>query len=291
MRRASISTRSRNSAIPTRTADRSGRPPCLIGSKARLATERAEVLKKAEKLLRQGKLDLAIAEYVRVVEEQPRDWNTRNTLGDLYLRAGEADKAAAQYAQIGDHLINEGFYPRAAALYKKILEINPDDETVQLNLAEISVKQGLLADAKAHFTAVATRRRARGDRAAADEIVIRLGSLDPGDFEARGLAARTLAESGDAIAAATLFRAMYAELVEKGRPADAMAALREAVRLNPDDVEERALLAKAAVADGDLEAAARYLDRAIAGEDPTLLMALLEIELRGGAMDTARDIL
>ena len=42
-----------------------------------MATEREEALKKAEKLLRQGKLDLAIAEYARVVEEQPRDWNTR----------------------------------------------------------------------------------------------------------------------------------------------------------------------------------------------------------------------
>ena len=69
-----------------------------------MATDRAESVKKAEKLLRQGKLDLAIAEYVRMVEEQPRDWNTRNTLGDLYVRASQLDKAVAQYQQIADHL-------------------------------------------------------------------------------------------------------------------------------------------------------------------------------------------
>ena len=114
-----------------------------------MASERDEALKKAEKLLRQGKLDLAIAEYARMVEDQPRDWNTRNALGDLYIRAAQPDKACAQYMQIADHLMHEGFFPRAAAIYKKILKIKPDDEAVQLNLGEISAKQGLLADAKA----------------------------------------------------------------------------------------------------------------------------------------------
>jgi len=150
-----------------------------------VAVDRAEVLKKAEKLLRTGKLDLAIAEYVRLIEEQPRDWNIRNTLGDLYVRASKPSEAVAQYTQIADHLFREGFYPKAAALYKKILKITPDQESVQLHLAEISAKQGLLADAKAYFVTIAARRRARGDRAGADEITVRLGRLDPADFDAR----------------------------------------------------------------------------------------------------------
>src|SRR5207244_3903070 len=150
-------------------------------------------------LLRQGKLDLAIAEYVRVIEDNPRDWTTRNALGDLYVRGGQSDKAVQQYTQIADHLFNEGFFPKAAALYKKILKITPDEESVQLHLGEISAKQGLLADAKAYFVGVANKRRARGDRVGADEMVVRLGSLDPADFDARALAARTLAQNGDAI--------------------------------------------------------------------------------------------
>ena len=81
-------------ATPRRTAARSARRPCLIGFRsAVVAIQRAEVLKKAEKLLRTGKLDLAIAEYVRLIEEQPRDWNTRNTLGDLYVRANKPAEA------------------------------------------------------------------------------------------------------------------------------------------------------------------------------------------------------
>jgi tetratricopeptide (TPR) repeat protein len=253
--------------------------------------DREDTLKKAEKLLRQGRLDAAIAEYVRVAEDQPGDWNTANTLGDLYLRAGQTSAAVAQFERIAAHFMGEGFYPKAGALYKKVLKISPDDETAQLNLAEIAARQGLLADARNYFTAVANRRRANGDRRGVDEIVVRLGDLDPADFDARFAAARVEATSGDAAGAASRFRQIYEDLEEKGRHTEALSALREAVRLNPQDREGRTLLAKEALAAGDLEQARTHLDRQIAGDDPELLLAHADIELRGGHLGDARDIL
>ncbi len=187
--------------------------------------------------------------------------------------------------------MGEGFYPKAAALYKKLLKVRPDDEPTQLQLAEISAKQGLLLDAKTYFNAVATKRRGRGDRAGTAEIVIRLGTLDPADIDARMAAASTVAEMGDEGAAATRFREIHDDLNEKGRTDEALAALREAVRLNPYDRDGRGILARAAVAAGDLEAARGYLDRETAGSDPALLMALAEIELRLGHLDEARTLL
>ncbi len=256
-----------------------------------LAVDREDTLKKAEKLLRQGRLDGAIAEYVRVVEDQPRDWNTINLLGDLYVRAGQAEKAAAQYARIADHFFREGFYPKAAAIYKKILKSTPDDETAQMHLAELSARQGLLADAKSYLTAVGTRRRARGDQQGADEIIARLGSLDPADFDARVAGARVLAAAGDEAGAAVRFRGIHDDLMEKGREPEALQALTEAVRLNPGDHEGRATLARAALTVGDIAAARGYLDRETAGNDPALLVALADIELQSGQLDEARSIL
>ena len=232
----------------------------------RLALDREDTLKKAEKLLRQGRLDAAIAEYVRVTEDQPRDWNTANTLGDLYVRANQPAKAVEQYARIAEHFFQDGFYPKAAALYKKILKIVPGDEQAQLYLAEISAKQGLLVDAKSYFNAVAARRRARGDRKGADEITVRLGAIDPADIPARVAAARVLALNGDEKRAASSFRELHADLLEKDRAAEALDMLREAVRLNPADLEGRSVLARTALAAGDLEAARGYLDRKTAGQ-------------------------
>ena len=253
--------------------------------------DREETLKKAEKLLRQGRLDGAIAEYVRIVEDQPRDWNTANTLGDLYVRANQPDRAVSQYSRIADHFYKEGFYPKAAALYKKILKIVPDHEASQLLLGEISAKQGLLADAKTQLSGIAARRRARGDRRGADDIVVKLGEIDPSDVDARLAAARVLGERGDVQQAAARYRALHDDLQEKGRTADALNALRESVRLDPKHVPSRAALAKAAVANGDLQIARTYLDRETAGDDPSLLVALVDLELRSGHLDAARQIL
>ena len=251
--------------------------------------DREDTLKKAEKLLRQGRLDAAIAEYVRVVEDQPRDWATANTLGDLYARAGQAQKAAAQYARIADHFMREGFYPKAAALYKKILKIAPDDEASQLKLAELSATQGLLADAKSYWNAIAARRRTRGDHKGAAEIVVRLGEIDPADIDARFAGARTLVEMGDQKKAAARFRELHADLLEKGRTGEATAALRQAVALDPADKEARVTLARTLVAAGDYGDARQYLDRGTAGNDPALLAALVDMELRSGQLDRARE--
>jgi len=253
--------------------------------------DRDDTLKKAEKLVRQGKIDGAIAEYLRVVEDQPRDWTTANTLGDLYVRAGQPEQAAAQYARIAEHFMTEGFYPKASAIYKKLLKLTPNDEGAQLNVAELSQKQGLLADAKAQLNAIEARRRGRGDRAGAAEIVVRRGAIDPADFDARITGARTLVELGRADEAAAWFRSIHDDLLEKDRPREALDALRQSVELNPDDREGRAALAKAALGAGDAEAARRFLDRQTAGTDPSLQLALVELELKAGRLDDARQLL
>ena len=96
----------------------------------------------------------------------------------------------------------------------------------------------------------------RGDQAGADEMVVRLGSVDPSDVEGRLAAARVLEQSGEAIGAAIRYRELHADLLEKNKPAEALAALREAVRLNPEDKEGRAELAREALSDR------RFRDRA-----------------------------
>jgi tetratricopeptide (TPR) repeat protein len=255
-----------------------------------LPIDREATLKKAEKALRQGRIDAAIAEYAQVVEEHPRDWNTANTLGDLYLRAGQPEKAAAQYNRIAEHFTREGFYPKAAALYKKILKIRPDDESAQVQLAEASARLGLVADAKAQFGAIVNRRRARGDHKGANELIVRLGALDAADFDARLAAARVLADSGQTAAAAVRFRQIADDLLERGRQTEAMVALREAVRGNPKDIDGRAQLARAHLATGDIAGAREFLDAETAGEDPGLLLALAELELADERDDSARAI-
>lgn len=216
-----------------------------------MAFDRAASLRNAEKLLRQGKLDLATAEYVRVVEEFPRDWNTGNILGDLYVRAGQLDKAVDQFTRIADSLIDEGFLPKAGALYKKVLKIKPDHEHALLQSAEIAGTQGLVVDARSYLTTLLEHRRSRGDKRGVAQIRIRLAMLDPADYAARFAAARARIDVNDAAGALRDFKNLAAELVENGRQDEAIEALRQAATLSPDDEEIRARLLQVYLATGD----------------------------------------
>jgi Flp pilus assembly protein TadD len=256
-----------------------------------LAFDRETTLKKAEKLLRQGRLEGAIAEYIKVVEDQPSDWNSANALGDLYARAGQTDKAVSQFSRIAEHFSREGFYQKAAALLKKILKINRDDEVTEIRLAEVSALQGLMADAKAQFTTVAARRRARGDRRGEAEIVVRLGEIDPADLDARRKAARALEDLGRIDEAAVRHKALHDDLAEKGRSPEALEALREFSRLRPSDPEARGAIARAALEAGDVEGARTFLGGDASGDDPALLLALAEANIRSGNVAAAIELL
>jgi tetratricopeptide (TPR) repeat protein len=140
-----------------------------------MPVDRDATLKQAEKLLRQGKLEGALGEYVRLVRDYPRDWTSINTLGDLYVRAGDADRAVAQFTQVADFMFAEGFLPKAAALYKKALRVRPDHAHTLKQLAEIAVRQGLLVDARNYLQQL---ERLRGDGGADADVLLALGRME-----------------------------------------------------------------------------------------------------------------
>jgi tetratricopeptide (TPR) repeat protein len=214
--------------------------------------DRVAALRNAEKLLRQGKLEPAIVEYLRIVEDQPRDLNSTNTLGDLYVRAGQVDKAVEQFIRIASILNDDGFLPKAGALYKKILKLKPDHEHALIQAAEIAASQGLLVDARMYFKTVADRRRARGDARGAAQAMIRLGTLDPADFRARMTAAASRVEIGEIAGAVDDLKAIATELSEDNRQPEAIEALRQAALIAPEDEGIREHLMKVYLAAGDL---------------------------------------
>jgi tetratricopeptide (TPR) repeat protein len=223
-----------------------------------VAIDRDATLKKAEKFLRQGRLDQAIGEYLKVIQEQPRDWSTINAVGDLLVRAGQLESGIEHFTRIADHFFEEGFLPRAAAVYKKVLKLKPDAEHAALRAAEISEKQGLLADAKAVLTHVAERRLRRGDKRGAAEIHLKLGSLDPSDLASGVAAAKAAAELGDTAGAVQRLLHLAAECQKKNKPAESLSALDEAIKIDPENREVRGELFGRFMDSGDLERATGF---------------------------------
>ncbi len=220
-------------------------------------SDRERALKSAETALRQGRIDVAIAEYQTVVDTHPRDWNTANALGDLHVRAGQLAEGVAQFTRIADHLESEGFHPKAAALFKKILKLRADDEYALLRSGEIAAKQGTFADAKQFFQTVADRRKKRGDQKGSAEMFVRLGALDPEDIDARLRGAKAALELGDHATALNEFRDVAARLQKLNRFSDALPALQAAFDLDESDENTRTRLFAAYIDGGRIDNARR----------------------------------
>src|SRR5258706_7455002 len=78
---------------------------------------KAKVLSAAEKYVQQGKLQNAISEYEKIAKEDPKDLTALNTIGDLYARLGQSDRATAYFKRVGNIYAGDGFTVQAIAMY------------------------------------------------------------------------------------------------------------------------------------------------------------------------------
>ncbi|MGH9254351.1 MAG: tetratricopeptide repeat protein [Vicinamibacterales bacterium] len=247
--------------------------------------DREAALKKAEKLLRQGQLRGAIQEYVRLIEDQPRDVNAINALGDLYIRAGDTERAVAQFTHIADRSLAEGALPRAQAFYKKTLKAQPHHEHSLSQLADIAYRQHRLADAKEHVRHLAERRRLRGDERGVADCVERMRALDGTDAEASPTPALpTDPGAGEAADDPARVFEMAKKQLASGNELQGRAVLMRALTLDAARHGDVVQLALEWVAQGRIETAFGCLDvatdAALLGGDWTQAIEALQTFVR-----------
>jgi pilus assembly protein FimV len=103
---------------------------------------------KAENYLQQNKLPNAITEYEKILQVEPRDLAILNTVGDIYSRLGQNEKAIERFRVVGEAYAAEGYTLKSIAMYKKITKLDPNGLATLEKLAELYRKQGLVSDAR-----------------------------------------------------------------------------------------------------------------------------------------------
>ena len=119
--------------------------------------DRMKVMELAEKHVRAGRLEDAIAEYRKLLEGEALDLSLNNTIGDLYLQLNQPDRAVAAFKVAAGDYENRGQYSQALAIYKKISKFKPDDADAALKMGEMYERQDFAAEAKAEYLRAAAR--------------------------------------------------------------------------------------------------------------------------------------
>jgi tetratricopeptide (TPR) repeat protein len=201
------------------------------------ALDRAKTLQAAEKLVRAGKLLEAVKEYQKLVDDNPRDMNLVNKLGDLLLRAGKNQEALKQFMRIADFFAKDGFHLKAIAMYKKISKIDPSSIECQQRLALLYQEQGLATEAKAQFQQVADAFVKTGKTPGAAEALRRLLEMDPDNAKVRMSLADLLGRNGQNDDAAVQYAHLARVAAARGAVDEAIAVVRKAIKLSPKNAQ------------------------------------------------------
>jgi tetratricopeptide (TPR) repeat protein len=242
-----------------------------------MALDRHKTMQSAERLLKQGKVPTAVAQLEALADSVSSDPVTLNRVGDMLARYGQNGLALKYYDRIASQFTQQGFYPKAVAIHKKILRINPNHINSLIELGGLFVKQRLPGEARGYFLKGAELYLQTQNFVHAREVYEQLVAAEPEEPRHRARLAETRAAEGDSEAAGDELLALGDSLLEAQHPEDAEKAYRRAAELVPERSTPTLGIARALALAGKLDEACNLLQGMLQGEtgDPAIRGELL----------------
>jgi tetratricopeptide (TPR) repeat protein len=214
-----------------------------------VASNRDKVLEAAQKFVEKKKYDKAVAEYQKIVQEDPKDARTLLKIGDLQSKMEAYADAIGTYERVGKFYAQQGFALKAIAVYKQIRELIakhvPQLEEkythITPKLAELYQQLGLTSDALAALDEVATRLQHQQRDAEAIDVFRKIVDLDPTNPLPHLRLAEALSRVKDIDGAVAEFGLAATQLTNLGRRDDAIKVLERLLHHKADPFQARAV--------------------------------------------------
>jgi tetratricopeptide (TPR) repeat protein len=220
---------------------------------------KAKVLASAEKAVQQGKLQNAIADYQKVLKEDPKDLTVLNTVGDLHARVGNNDEAARCFQKVGEQYATDGFTVKAIAMYKKLTKLSSNIESLQ-RLAELYTVQGLYNDARAQYVQIADAHLKHQNHDDAAKVFQKILELDPDNTAMQQKLADLYIKLGKKAEAVNIYLTAAQNLYIKQAMDAAEGACAKVLSIEKDNLEAKILRGTIAAESGDGQTAYECLN-------------------------------
>jgi tetratricopeptide (TPR) repeat protein len=200
-----------------------------------VAFNKEKVMDAARKFVDKGQIDKAVKEYLRIVQEDPKDVRVWLKIGDLYAKKGSKQEATATYERVARFYHEQGFFLKAVAVYKQILKLDPRLVDVILKLAELHRQLGLMSEAMQYYESVAAHFHREGNTKDALETVKKLVDLDPENIATRIKLAELYSKEGLVPDAVVQFSTACDQLRRQNRPDDFVKVAERLLWHKPDN--------------------------------------------------------
>src|SRR5271155_3089710 len=146
----------------------------------------------AQVYLNDGFNSKAIAIYKKIAKLAPNELAPLERLADLYVQQGVLSEARPLFLQIAEAHLKSNHSQKAVEVLHRLLEVEPENQRVQMRLAELYGMMGQKKEAALTYQAYAHRLFDRGETEEAEKLVERALEVDPGNAAAILLKAKTL---------------------------------------------------------------------------------------------------
>jgi tetratricopeptide (TPR) repeat protein len=253
-----------------------------------MAYNKSKYVETAQKLLNQGKVAQAIAEYQNILKYEPRDQVTLMTIGELYIRQGETFQAIDYFERLAQIFVGDGFLTKAIAVYKRIAKLAPEEIRPLEKLADLYVQQGVMSEARPLFLQLAEIHLKQNRQAEAVGLLKKLLQAEPDNLRIQVRLADLYQAMGQTRDAVEAYVSASQRALARGDQTESEKLADKALKLEPNNAAALVVRARSYSLQGDLTKAAQLLEQVPdlekGGEQTELL---LDFHLKNSSWDQA----
>src|SRR5437016_5083306 len=243
-----------------------------------MAYNKSKNVEAAQKLLNQGKVAQAIAEYQNILKYEPRDQVTLMTIGELYIRQGETFQAIDYFERLAQIFVGDGFLTKAIAVYKRIAKLAPEEIRPLEKLADLYVQQGVMSEARPLFLQLAEMHLKNNRQPEAVGLLKKLLQAEPDNLRIQIRLADLYQAMGQTREAIEAYVSASQRALVRGDHAESEKLADKALKLEPSNLAAVIVKARSYSSQGNLAKAAQLLEQAAdlekGGEQTELLLDL-----------------
>jgi tetratricopeptide (TPR) repeat protein len=243
-----------------------------------MAYNKSKYVEAAQKLLNQGKVAQAIAEYQQILKHEPRDQVTLMTVGELYIRQGETFQAIDYFERLAQIFVGDGFLTKAIAVYKRIAKLAPEEIRPLEKLADLYVQQGVMSEARPLFLQLAEIHLKNNRQPEAVALLKKLLAAEPDNLRIQVRLADLYGAMGQNREAVDAYIAASQRALARGDQAECEKLADKAIKIDPKNLAAVILKARVHSTQGNFSQAAEVLEQVPdlekGGEQAELLLDL-----------------
>ncbi len=224
-----------------------------------MAYNKSKYVEAAQKLLNQGKVPQAIAEYQIILKYEPKDQVTLMTIGELYIRQGETFQAIEYFERLAQIFVGDGFLTKAIAVYKRIAKLAPEEIKPLERLADLYVQQGVMSEARPLFLQLAEIHLKHNRQAEAVGLLKKLLLAEPDNLRIQIRLADLYSAMGKPNDAVEAYVTAGQRALARGDHAESEKQAEKALKLDPKNAAALTVKARSASSQGRYAEAAEFL--------------------------------